>query len=313
MVRPMISRRRGYGGRVTRLHPQVQEYLDAIAATDGSPLWQCTPLEAREREAAMPALLDAGVDAAAVAVHDVRIPVDGEVAIDARVTEPAAGPAAGTVVFLHGGGWVLGTIELADPMCRRLTVRSGCRVVNVGYRLAPEHPYPAAVQDAWAALRWAAQRWPGPLVVMGESAGGTLAAGCARRAVERGGPALALQVLVNPVCDSDGLTPELAWFWDHYAPPERRGEPDASPLAVADLHGQAPALIVQPDHDPLRDEVLAYAGRLEAAGVPVRLDRVADVRHGFFFMVGAFHRADEAVDRAAAEIRARSPRRRSGA
>jgi acetyl esterase len=297
---------------VIALHPQVQEYLDAVAATDGSPLWQCTPLEAREREAALPALLDAGVPQDAVRVEDVRIAVEdvegvAGVEIDARVTEPADEPAGGTVVFLHGGGWVLGTIELADPMCRRLTARSGCRVVDVGYRLAPEHPYPAAVQDAWAALGWAARRWPGPLVVMGESAGGALAAACARRAVERageGGPALALQVLVNPVCDGDGLTPELAWFWDHYAPPERRGEPDASPLAVADLHGQAPALIVQPDHDPLRDEVLAYAARLDAAGVPVRVERYPDVMHGFFFMVGAFARADEAVDLVAAEIRA---------
>jgi acetyl esterase len=295
---------------VIALHPQVQEYLDAIAATDGSPLWQCTPLEAREREVALPALLDAGVPDDAVRVQDVRIPVgaaDDTLEIDARVTEPAEEPAGGTVVFLHGGGWVLGTIELVDPMCRRLTVRSGCRVVNVGYRLAPEHPYPAAVQDAWAALEWAARRWPGPLVVMGESAGGTLAAACARRVVERadaGGPALALQVLVNPVCDSDDLTPELAWFWDHYAPRERRAEPDASPLAVADLHGQAPALVVQPDHDPLRDEVLAYAARLEAAGVSVRVARGPDVTHGFFFMVGAFVRADEAVDLAAAQIRA---------
>jgi acetyl esterase len=161
---------------------------------------------------------------------------------------------------------------------------------------------------------------------MGESAGGNLAAVCARRAVERGGPAIDLQVLVNPVCDGDpttgsyaefgeGASPvgarELAWFWDQYAPPERRGEPDASPLRAPDLHGQAPALIVQPEVDPLRDEVLAYAARLEAAGVPVRLERFADCIHGFFFMVGAFTRADEAVDLVGAAIR--SLPRRSGA
>lgn len=294
------------------LHPQAQQYLDAVAATDGSPLWQCTPLEAREREAGMAELLDAGVAAEAVRAFDERLAVaDGSGELDVRVTEPAGAEAdpPATIVFLHGGGWVLGTIELVDPMCRRLTARSGCRVVDVGYRLAPEHPYPAAVEDAWTALGWAAARWPGPLVVMGESAGGTLAAACARRVAERGGPALELQVLVNPVCDDAALTPELAWFWDHYAPPARRAEPDAAPLAVPDLAGQAPALIVQPGHDPLRAEVLAYAARLERAGVPVRVARFDDVMHGFFFMVGLLQRADEAVDLVAAAVLTRLRRR----
>jgi acetyl esterase len=296
------------------LHPQIQAYVDGLAALDDKPLWQMTPQEARERQAQVREVLADGPEMAAVAVGPGRLYVP---APDTR----------GLVVFLHGGGWVTGTLELVEPMCRRLAAASGARVLSVDYRLAPEHPYPAAVDDAWDAVTWAAQRaGDEPLVVMGESAGGNLAAVCARRAVERDGPAIDLQVLVNPVCDGDpttgsytefgqGASPvgarELAWFWDQYAPPERRGEPDASPLRAPDLRGQAPALILQPEVDPLRDEVLAYGARLEAAGVPVRLERFADCIHGFFFMVGAFTRADEAVDLVGAAIR--SLPRRSGA
>jgi acetyl esterase len=281
------------------LHPQIQAYVDGLAALDGKALWQMTPQEARDRQAQVREALSDGPAMATVEVGPGRLYVP-------------APDTCGLVVFLHGGGWVTGTLELVDPMCRRLAAVAGARVLSVDYRLAPEHPYPAAVDDAWDAVTWAAQRAGGePLVVIGESAGGNLAAVCARRAVERGGPAIDLQVLVNPVCDGDpttgsyaefgeGASPvgarELAWFWDQYAPPERRGEPDASPLRAPDLRGQAPALILQPEVDPLRDEVLAYAARLEAAGIPVRLERFADCIHGFFFMVGAFTRADEAVD-----------------
>jgi acetyl esterase len=280
------------------LHPEIQAYVDGLKALDGKPVWQMTPQEAREQQAKVAEVLGDGPPMAAAEVPDGRLYVPGD---DAR----------GIVVFLHGGGWVTGTLELVDPMCRRLAAHASTRVLSVDYRLAPEHPYPAAVEDAWDALAWAAEHvGDEPLVVMGESAGGNLAAVCARRAVERGGPAIALQVLVNPVCDGDpttgsyaefgeGASPvgarELTWFWDQYAPPERRDEPDASPLRAPDLRGQAPALILQPEVDPLRDEVLAYAARLEAAGVEVRLERYPDCIHGFFFMVGAFTRADEAV------------------
>ncbi len=300
------------------LHPEIQAYVDGLAALDGKPLWQMTPDEARAQQGEVAELLGDGPEMATAEMARGRLYVPGD---DAR----------GTVVFLHGGGWVIGTLELVDPMCRRLAGRANARVLSVDYRLAPEHPYPAAVEDAWDALSWAAERYAHePLIVMGESAGGNLAAVCARRAVQRGGPSLALQVLVNPACDGDpttgsyvefgeGASPvgarELAWFWDHYAPPERRVEPDASPLRAPDLRGQAPALIVQPEVDPLRDEVLAYAARLEAAGVPVRLERFGDCIHGFFFMVGAFTRADEAVDLVGDAIAqtSRSSRRRPGA
>jgi acetyl esterase len=226
--------------------------------------------------------------------------------IPARAYRPTAaeGP-LGVVVYFHGGGWVLGGLDTHDDTCRQLARAAGCVVVSVDYRLAPEHRFPAAVEDAEAATRWVAEHAgelggePGRLAVAGDSAGGNLAAVIARRARDAGAPSLRFQLLVYPVLDCDFSRPsyelndeglllsrdDMIWFWGHYLPDEeRRTDPDASPLRAADLSALPPAMVIVAYHDPLRDEDEAYAGRLAEAGVPVTLRRWDGMMHGFFSM-----------------------------
>jgi acetyl esterase len=189
---------------------------------------------------------------------------------------------------------VTGDLEYCDAFCRHLAVDGGCTVLSVDYRLAPEHPFPAALDDAWSALEWAGRELTGPLIVAGDSAGGALAAACALRARDLGGPVLAGQLLVYPVLDADLTRPsyatnrvlmgrdEMAWFWDHYLPDEgARVDPLAAPLRAGDVAGLPSTVLVVADLDPLRDEGVAYAARLRAAGVPVHLRHVPGLVHGF--------------------------------
>ena len=231
--------------------------------------------------------------------HTIAVP-DGNVQL--RVLVPIE-PARGVFVYYHGGGWVVGSIDESDTMARRLAERTSCAVVLVEYRLAPEHRYPIAVDDSYAALEWAGEHLREiagadvPLIVGGDSSGGNLAAVVALRARDRGGPKIALQVLIYPVTDADLDRPSytdpenqtlltregMIWFWDHYLPDaSRRTEPDASPLHAADLSGLPPAVVLTAEHDPLRDEGEAYAARLADAGVPVDFLRYAGQVHGFF-------------------------------
>ena len=300
------------------INPQAQQILDGKAAAGGPPLWEQTPEEARAVVAANNAQIGAGPFVASV--RDVVIPGQAG-GIPARVYSPAAG-APGVVVYYHGGGWVFGSVDDWDASVRALTVASGCDVLSVDYRLAPEHVFPAAVDDAYDALVWAAGSLADgrPLVVAGDSAGGNLAAVCALRARDSGGPALALQVLVFPVTDHDldrksyhqydgnellNNRRDMAWFWDHYVPdPAARANPYASPLRATDLSGLPPAYIVSAEHDPLRDEVFAYADRLRAAGVPVEHRHYPEEIHAFFTFVNLLDDADKAVAEAGAAIRA---------
>jgi acetyl esterase len=298
------------------LHPDARRFLDVIAESGAPPLISMTPDEAREGSAFFVELIGAGPDVAIV--RDIEIPGPTG-AIRARVYKPVPDP-FGTVVYYHGGGWVLGCLDEFDAVCQALAVASGARVVSVDYRLAPEHRFPAAADDAFAALVQIAARHPGePIVVAGDSAGGNLAAVSALRARETGGPEIALQVLVYPVVDCDFTrasyvecsgsdlflnTAELVWFWDHYAPDEAdREHPYASPIRAADLAGLPPAYIVVAQHDPLRDEGLAYASALESAGVPVTVARYEDQIHAFFWLVNVMESADRAVAEAGAAIR----------
>ena len=208
------------------------------------------------------------------------------------------------IVYYHGGGWVLGALDQFDALARRLAERTGCAVVLVDYRLAPEHRYPTAVEDALTALHWTAANLEEiagsavPLIVAGDSAGGCLAAVVAQRSREAG-PEIALQVLVYPVTDCDldrdsYLEPEnqllvsrdtMAWFWDHYAPdPSVRTSPDASPLRARTLAGLPPAVVLTAEYDVLRDEGEAYAQRLAQDGVRVEHERFDGQMHGFFMM-----------------------------
>jgi acetyl esterase/lipase len=299
------------------VNPQSQELLDGRAAAGVPPTWEQTPAQVREGLAVAVEAIGPGPEVASV--RDIEIPGQAG-GIHARVYEPVADP-PGTVVYYHGGGWVIGSVDDWDAATRALTVASGCRLVSVDYRLAPEHRFPAAVDDAFDALVWVSSSLADgrPLVVAGDSAGGNLAAVMTLRARDAGGPALALQVLVYPVTDHDLDRPsyhaydgrnlilnrgDMAWFWDHYAPdPAARSNPYASPLRATDLSGLPPAYIVTAEHDPLRDEGFAYADRLRAARVPVEHRHYGSQIHAFFTMVNVLDDADKAVAEAGAAIR----------
>ena len=277
----------------------TQRLLDEMAAGGGKPLHQSTPEEARALGAAMAELAGPAPAMGRVEDHDIAVP--GGV-VPVRILIPEQGARA-VMVYYHGGGWVIGKIDEFETMARKLAERASCAVVLIDYRLAPEHRYPVAVDDSYAALEWVAEHLEEiagaevPLVVAGDSAGGNLAAVVALRARDRSGPRIALQVLIYPVTDADFerpsyIAPEnqllltreaMVWFWDHYLPDsDRRGEPDASPLLATDLSGLPPAVVLTAEHDVLRDEGEAYAERLAEAGVPVDFTRNAGQTHGFF-------------------------------
>ncbi len=259
-------------------------------------------------------------------VRDIRVRASGGF-VPVRILVPVARP-RGVLVYYHGGGWVIGGLADFDKLGRQLAQRTGCAVLLVDYRLAPEYRFPTAVDDAWAALRWAdehraeltgtgEQGAQAPLIVAGDSAGGNLTAIMALRARAAGGPPVALQVLVYPVtdCDLDSTSyrdpanqlmvsrDSMAWFWDHYAPDtEARLHPDASPLRSASFAGLPPAVILTAEHDVLRDEGELYATRLVKAGVPVRHRRFAGQMHGFFTLVDALPGAVAGLDYVTAAI-----------
>jgi acetyl esterase len=298
--------------------------LEQLAASGGRPLHELTPAEARGVMAAMRGEQPPGPDMASV--RDTRVRASGGF-VPVRILVPVARP-RGVLVYYHGGGWVIGGLADFDKLGRQLAQRTGCAVLLVDYRLAPEYRFPTAVDDAWAALRWAdehraeltgtgEQGAQAPLIVAGDSAGGNLTAIMALRARAAGGPPVALQVLVYPVtdCDLDSTSyrdpanqlmvsrDSMAWFWDHYAPdPEARLHPDASPLRSASFAGLPPAVILTAEHDVLRDEGELYATRLVKAGVPVRHRRFAGQMHGFFTLVDALPGAAAGLDYVTAAI-----------
>ncbi|ESP90119.1 alpha/beta hydrolase [Candidatus Halobonum tyrrellensis] len=233
--------------------------------------------------------------------------------LDARLYLPDADRPVPTVVFFHGGGFVLGSVETHDRLCRHLTRESGCGVLSVEYRLAPEHPFPAAVEDAYAAVEWAAANpdalgGTGRLAVAGDSAGGTLAAVVALMAAERGGPELAHQALLYPAVGVDRDQPsvrehagivldeaDLDFFDDaYYRNDIHRRNPYADPANACDLSGVAPATVVTAGFDPLRDGGRAYAERLVRDGVDTRYENYEALVHGFATLRNV-DRAREAV------------------
>jgi acetyl esterase len=238
----------------------------------------------------------------------------GDIAL--RLYHPApGGPPLPGIVFLHGGGWVAGNLDTHDHIARLLADGTGAAVVAVDYRIAPEAPFPAAPDDASAALRWTAANAaglgvdPALLAVAGDSAGGTLAAVAAREARDADGPDLVYQALIYPATDLTGYPPgpgcpypsrtengdgyfltldAIAWYTERYVPdPAARRDPRASPLHAPDLAGLPPALVLTADFDPLRDEGEAYARALAEAGVPATTARINGGFHGMFGM-GAF-------------------------
>lgn len=260
-----------------------------------------------------------------IVVHSVEdLMIDGpDSSIPVRIYRPSAAPAPVHVHF-HGGGWVIGDLETHDRDCREICVGADCIVVAVDYRLAPEHIFPAAPEDCYAALCWATANLdslcalPGAVSVGGDSAGGNLAAAVALMARDRSGPAIAMQLLIYPVTDAtmesgsyrDNANGYLlsrtmmSWFWDHYCPDlALRADPLASPITAEDLTGLPPALIMTAEFDPLRDEGEAYAERLIAADVEVEVRRFDGLVHGFFSQAGVIEAAREGVDLAVKALR----------
>jgi acetyl esterase len=284
-------------------------FLEAMAGTGRKPSWLSSPEEARAGGPRLAAMIGPGPQM--LRVDDMRARAGNrDVAI--RLLVPHDEP-AGVLVYLHGGGWVLGSIDEFDTLGRRLAEASGWTVAMVDYSLAPEHPFPAGLDDAWAALELAARVAGGtiPLAVAGDSAGANLAAVLARWAAACDHLRLAAQILVYPVTDASMDTASYAdpanqllfrresmqWFLHHYLPAGHdAGDPDVSPLRAEDLTGVAPALVVTAEHDVLRDEGEAYAERLRAVGALIDLVRVPGQMHGFFSMPNLLPASGDAID-----------------
>jgi acetyl esterase len=305
------------------LDPQAAMFLEAFSKAGGPEPWEVAPDVARnfaaQRRAAMP-------PGPAAIVEDHLAPCDGG-PILVRVYKPLQPTAAaqGCLVWFHGGGFVLGSVRESDRDCRQIAHLSGCAVGSVDYRCAPEHVFPAASDDCYAATSWIHAHArelgldPARIAVGGDSAGGNLATGVAMRARERGAFALRFQVLLYPVTDlasfdtpsyhefADGyfLTKRtMLWFRDHYVPnAAEQAHPLASPLRAAELSGLPPALVITPENDPLRDEGEAYAERLATAGVRVMRRRWPGMIHGFVSMFPYLDSATLALQEIAAALR----------
>ncbi|HKH05728.1 MAG TPA: alpha/beta hydrolase [Acidimicrobiales bacterium] len=301
--------------------PEVQTLLDLIAAADAPPTHEQEPPAVREAFAALLAM----------------IPKDDIASVEDRTIPGPAGPlpvrvyrsaetedGRGLLVYFHGGGWTIGSVETHDAGCRSLAEGAGVVVVSVDYRLAPEHPFPAAVDDALAAVRWAAANAGelgadgSRLAVAGDSAGGNLAAVVSQR-LRDGGPPIALQLLLYPTVDlmlshpsivenADGyyLTADtMRWFRRHYLGDHDPTDPLASPLRADEhvLRGLPPALVITAEYDPLRDEGEAYAEALRAAGNDVTATRFDGMIHGFLELSAFVPEGKVARDQACQALR----------
>jgi acetyl esterase/lipase len=304
------------------LDPQVEAMRAARIRAATPPLYTLSVAQAREADIA-------AIRAATGTPEPVQKVIDVQFSgpagpLPARVYRPEGKPPFPTLLYFFGGGWTLGSIDTADGVARLLANAAGCAVVVPGYRLAPEHRFPAAVHDCFAATRWVAEEGEAlglaakRLAVGGDSAGGNLAAAVALLARDAGDLHLRAQVLVYPNTDHGSDTPSLheyteawmfnrrsvEWYWDKYlANPEDGADRLASPLREPDLSGLPPALVITAAHDPLRDQAEQYADRLAAAGVEVEQARYDGMVHGFFCMPGELDAARHAHARAAAFLR----------
>jgi acetyl esterase len=294
-------------GDVLALDQQFRDVIDLLTSAGALPLVRGTAEETRNhyRSLAMARRGDGYAPEPVAEVTDRT--VDGPAGpVPVRIYTPLDDRGR-VVTYLHGGGWVVGDLDTHDPVCRRVANALGAVVVSVDYRLAPEHPHPAPLDDTMAALEWVASSFSGrPHVVAGDSAGAGIAAGAALRARDGAGPPLAAQLLVYPATDpamelpstrdnGDGyfLTrADMEWFYDQYLPePGTRAAPEID-LAHADLTGLPPAVVATAEFDPLRDEGDAYAERLRAAGVTVRHLPGPGLIHGYFAFLGVVDAAD---------------------
>jgi len=313
------------GGRTTRidgqeLNPEVQLALRLLNMAAGE-TFETLPLEQGRAQISSEAWVF-GDQTPVATVRDLTIPGPaGD--IGARLYRQAPAPSA-LLVYFHGGGWVLGDLEVSDAACRFLAVNAGLAVLSVDYRLAPEHPFPAAVDDAVAAFRYAVENAaelgadPAAIGVAGESAGGNLAAVVSQVTTLEPGPTPAFQLLFFPVTDlstkhrsyslfSEGFfltEAQMDWYKARYlTDPEEALDPRVSPLLAPDLAGLPPAYVAVAGFDPLRDEGEAYAARLKQAGVPATVRRHSGLIHGIINATGVGHAGREVLLEAAGALR----------
>ena len=305
------------------LDPQVAMLLQMQAAAGAPPMEQFEPAALRQAFSDQ-SKITAAPPTEMASVENKLIPGDGG-DLPVRIYRPITDSEKllPVLVFYHGGGWVICGLDTHDDACRSLAAEGECIVVSVDYRLAPEHKYPAAVDDAWAALLWVAENGASigadseRIAVGGDSAGGNLAAVVALMARNQGGPAIALQLLIYPVTDISNLNRQshklfaenygltfaaMTWFRDHYLPAgQSPADPHISPLCADDFSGLPPAMVITCEADVLRDEGEAYAQALHDAGVHVDQRRYPGMIHGFFSMAGVIS-AGMQVRRDAGEV-----------
>lgn len=303
------------------LHPQVLEFLQQQAALGLKPLEHCTPAEFRRmlREG-----LAMEVEPEPVAVVEDRAAPGRAGPIALRIYRSKLNGLQPTLIYFHGGGWVGGDLDTHDGLCRAIANAAECTVISIAYRLAPEHKYPAAADDAFAATCWARQHAAelnidgSRIAVGGDSAGGNLAAVVSLLIRDHQLPNPCLQVLLYPIIAYDlttGSYQEFAegysltragmqWFWRHYLPREEDAEQSyAAPLKATDLRGLPPALVITAEYDVLRDEGEDYAARLSAAGVSTEFTRYNGMIHGFIPRINQFDSARVAVAQIAAALK----------
>ena len=297
------------------LNPLLEQMLAELARSEAPPLSGMTPTEAREMYRAMQSVQNI-IELPHVA--DLTLPgPDGE--IPCRVFHPETGSdkPLPCVLYFHGGGWVIGDLNTHDHVCRSLAKTSGCILLSVDYRLAPESTFPASFDDCYAAMDWISANGselgmdPSRLAVAGDSAGGNLAASVALAARDNKGPAIGAQALVYPVTDTSLAYPSyrengegylltresMEYFINTYVPDAtQRADQRVAPIRAADLGGLPPALIITAEFDPLRDEGEAYAARLRAAGVETEVTRYDGMIHGFFNMAEMIPDGQTAID-----------------
>jgi acetyl esterase len=296
------------------LHPQCKALLDLMAAQPGKPFREMSLAELQAFRAAVPNGLGlAGPPEPVATVEDRQIPTrNGGVSV--RIYRPLEEPSLPVLLYFHGGGFALGNLNWVDEPCRALANASGCVVVSVEYRLAPEHPYPAAAEDCYAVAKHIAEHAVDfgvngdRIAVCGDSAGGNLAAVVAQMARDRRGLAIAFQILIYPCVDYLDQSPsmrefaagyfldaaDMDWLWRQYAAPEHAEEPYLSPV-YGKLAGLPQALVITAECDPLRDQGELYAQKLRAARVPSWVKRYDGTIHGFFHMGAAIDAGKEAI------------------
>jgi len=281
------------------LHPEFEAMLEQLAAAGGPSFTEMTPGQAREAYRMMQPLAE-HISVQSVQDRELLGPNNS---IPVRIYTPEGVGPFPVFMNYHGGGWVIGDLDTADAQCRQICSRVTCIVVSVDYRLAPEHVFPAALDDCYTATCWVAENADSinadanRIAVGGDSAGGNLAASVAIKARDENGPSIIFQLLVYPVtdarCNSESyntnaegylLTREtMLWFWEHYAPTEsQKADPYASPALASSFSNLPPAFVLTAEYDPLRDEGEAYAELLKNASVTVQCKRYAGLIHGFF-------------------------------